>query len=1448
MKTFPLLALLLPALLFAQTSVWNGTSIDSTWYTSNKNATTYTISTAAQLAGLAQLVSNGTTFENKTINLAVDIDLGRHSWTPIGNNSATTRRFQGTFDGQNNVISGLSVSGTSYYAGLFGYVTNGEIRNVGVSGNVSGRSSAGVLVGEASGITITNSYAIGDVSGSDLSWVGGLVGSAQGTTTISNSYSIGDVSGRSSVGGLVGYAFGTTTGTTTISNSYSIGDVFVSGSGSSAYSGGLVGDVGGTVTIASSYVIGDVFASTSASGSSAYSGGLVGGVRKTGTVTIASSYVIGDVFVSGSSGACSGSLLGYVEGTVTIASSYVIGDVFASASASGSYAYSGTRNGCQSSSTADITVIGSGTPYYNCEINGRTCGSLGKTTAEMKTQSTYVGWDFVNTWVIDPFINEGYPVLRTHLESMRKTISVPQVYIAGQRLINGIIPTTIQLYSGTEIKPIVDSVFSNGKKLNPATDYNVTYSNNTAVSTAGNPTKITIKGKGDYYGQKSFRFYIISSNINISTVTVDAIPEQLWNGTSNPITPKPVVKATIAGATITLREGVDYTLSYTNHTKEGTATITIAGTGIFTWQRTATFKIAGTLDKATISDIAAVTYNSTQHIPNVTVTHNSITLTKDIDYIVRYGANTNAGTGYVYIDGIGKHTGTISKTFTINKSNDGKCYVYMENFTSSQTVTQATSSTTTHNQAQVTYTYRGIDVSYAEQTSLPANVGEYEAKATFAATANYNQCVATKRFSIYVDGNYIPVPSATPGLVYTGSVITGVPAGAGYTLTGHQATDADSYIATATLEPNFSWLDDTKEPRQIAWSIEKAAGTWTSPASQNATYSATLTLGNITLPTGYNWAAPETPLHAGQNQQFPATYTQSANHHPANGQIIINVAQATRTFPAIETIQVPYTATLTLANAQLPDNYQWENNATKLTALGASSYPATYTDPSRNYLPVNGNVSINVVRGNGTGFVYIADWTYAPIPNPQSPEPSSSTNGTSGIAYNYTGTSYAGISYSSATPPFMAGEYTVTATFSANALYNSFSASHEFTINRAAGDGTLSMADWYFGENTSVPVVTSSTNGTTDIVYSYYSIDGYTYLPSPSIPSNPGSYIVEATFPVRPNYNGFKKYAMFEIMTPTDLTVVWSTDSVFTYNKMVQSPVPYAEYEGEEIELMLLNAQAAAGKYEGQQAAMAIIKDDAARRRYNLKNSTKNYEILRKDLKPYFSTTLPDFKYSKENQTLEVPSEVFTDKDALTRILESIIAYDGFATDSKGESDNESVLKGKNPAVDIYYAAPTLSKRVETTQKATATIVTDGIEPDNYALTRPVITIIEIADDEAELIFCRRGSYCTELSEEVCHFVGGTEIASCNIIRTGCQIDESRCVSNMLLASCNDIGGEPIESCSMMSSIMPHIPLSMSHAPSYYNLKGQPLGMQKPTTPGVYIEKAGKQTRKILVK
>ena len=197
--------------LQAQT-IWNGTA-DTEWY--NETSTKFEISTAEQLAGLAELVNNGKNFSNKTVRLTADIVLNNTSewenwessapnntWTPIGANWNSF--FSGTFDGQGHTVSGIYNNSENYCQGLFGY-NNGTIKNVGVTESyIEGSSIVGGVCGENRG-TISNCYNSGTVSGDY--YVGGVCG-YNNNGTISDCYNSGTVNGigeNSDVGGVCGY-------------------------------------------------------------------------------------------------------------------------------------------------------------------------------------------------------------------------------------------------------------------------------------------------------------------------------------------------------------------------------------------------------------------------------------------------------------------------------------------------------------------------------------------------------------------------------------------------------------------------------------------------------------------------------------------------------------------------------------------------------------------------------------------------------------------------------------------------------------------------------------------------------------------------------------------------------------------------------------------------------------------------------------------------------------------------------------------------------------------------------------------------------------------------------------------------------------------------------------------------------------------------------------------
>lgn len=248
----------------------DGTETTGDYYVDGDNTIIYT---AKGLAWLVDAVDDDDNYyEDKTVTLANDINLSGKEWTPIGD-------FAGTFDGDENTISGLTINATDGDVdyGLFEYIsTDAVVQNVTVEGSITvnsdngGESKVGGIIGESNG-TIKNCVsnvtiditATGDYPDN---YVGGIVGYI-GYGMIENSYATGDitVTGVDEIyaGGLVGYNYDQ------VKNCYATGDVTATG-GAYNYIGGLIGSSYDTVE--NCYATGDITATGNVGGVVGYLG------------------------------------------------------------------------------------------------------------------------------------------------------------------------------------------------------------------------------------------------------------------------------------------------------------------------------------------------------------------------------------------------------------------------------------------------------------------------------------------------------------------------------------------------------------------------------------------------------------------------------------------------------------------------------------------------------------------------------------------------------------------------------------------------------------------------------------------------------------------------------------------------------------------------------------------------------------------------------------------------------------------------------------------------------------------------------------------------------------------------------------------------------------------------------------------------------------------------
>lgn len=233
----------------------------------------YLIEDAEDLITLAQKVNGGEKYENTYFKQTTDINLNNTEWTPIGTIiNKRGKPFKGIFDGDGYQITNLKVTGNSDNAGLFGYTQDATIKNCNVTGEVSGSSDVGGVVGNADGKTQILSCSFrGDVTGED-SYIGGIAGSARGT--IRNCYALADVTARIEIaGGIAGYAYHVT-----IENCYYSGNVPAGN------------DAGGIAGFASGSTIKNCVSLAKSVTGSDFVNRIVGDVSRVENVTLTSNY------------------------------------------------------------------------------------------------------------------------------------------------------------------------------------------------------------------------------------------------------------------------------------------------------------------------------------------------------------------------------------------------------------------------------------------------------------------------------------------------------------------------------------------------------------------------------------------------------------------------------------------------------------------------------------------------------------------------------------------------------------------------------------------------------------------------------------------------------------------------------------------------------------------------------------------------------------------------------------------------------------------------------------------------------------------------------------------------------------------------------------------------------------------------------------------------------
>ena len=274
--------------------VWNGAAASSFASGSGTKEDPYIISAGGQLAYLANLVNDGNSYYAAChYKLGADIILNKtddfgmwtekapeNEWTPIGYSADEDVHsyFTGTFDGDGHTVSGMYISEESDYAGLFGVVRNGQVKNLCINnayvnainyvGGIAGYFSADTT--EMAGFENCSFSGVVNAGGNNA---GGITGyfradGQDNTPVISECCAFGSVTAANGYAGGIAGVSEAATGNAKIKNCFSASNVTAVKN-----AGGITGNSrcqDGNSTIEGCYNAGIVVADENAGGISGY--------------------------------------------------------------------------------------------------------------------------------------------------------------------------------------------------------------------------------------------------------------------------------------------------------------------------------------------------------------------------------------------------------------------------------------------------------------------------------------------------------------------------------------------------------------------------------------------------------------------------------------------------------------------------------------------------------------------------------------------------------------------------------------------------------------------------------------------------------------------------------------------------------------------------------------------------------------------------------------------------------------------------------------------------------------------------------------------------------------------------------------------------------------------------------------------------------------------------
>lgn len=392
-----------------------------------------------------------------------------------------------------------------------------------------------------------------------------------------------------------------------------------------------------------------------------------------------------------------------------------------------------------------------------------------------------------------------------------------------------------------------------------------------------------------------------------------------------------------------------------------------------------------------------------------------------------------------------------------------------------------------------------------------------------------------KSISLYASFHYYWIPVPTPaGLVYTGNPQTPFAETDDYSVTCTPETDAGTYTAVLSLkDPSKEWAGGSKADKTVSWTISKAERT------------------NKVFLSGWTWGSEtNNPILTGaMHEEEDSNYTLSFYYYtidgrsletkPTNAGTYLVRAAITETANYAMFLSEPLQFTIAPSGTvAIPSNpadivYNGRPQAPEMVHQHYHVYVNEETNIGTYTMLLSLKDSHNFAWSDGTQEDITLTWKITPL---QLQVPQITSGDFTYDRFSHTATIEPSPFYSvTGNVQTNAGNYLATVTITnpncewAGEPGSRSSKELPWRIFQAAGEGSVDIADWTYGQTAPNPTPISDKNGTGSVTYLYEGRDGTVYGPSAEKPVNAGQYILRATFAETQNYAAVTATCNFSI-------------------------------------------------------------------------------------------------------------------------------------------------------------------------------------------------------------------------------------------------------------------------------------------------------------------------------